>query len=59
MHIMYLDQSYNYKQRKKKFPRPYGITNKCKVTTMSNVKERDTVLSDHRIGIGKASVKKL
>lgn len=56
---MYLVQSYNYKQRKKKFPRPYGITNKCKVTTMSNVKERDTVLSDHRIGIGKASMKKL
>lgn len=35
---------------KKKVSCPYGITDECKITTMLNVKERDTVLSDHMIG---------
>lgn len=45
MHIVCLTEGYNYKQsKKKKVSCPYGITNKCKITTMLNIKERDTVL---------------
>lgn len=41
MSIMGEAQCYNYKQ---KVFYLYGITNKCKITTMLNLKEIDSVL---------------